>query len=75
MTRNDSRSGDRAVTRSDIEAKLAEIRGAADSQVGAAQESSRPVLVAVGAVVVAFAFLAGRRRGRKRSTIVEVRRL
>ena len=71
MTRND----ERPVTRADIEAKLAEIKGIADSQVDGAQQSSRPVLVGAGAALVALAFLAGRRRGRKRSTIVEVRRI
>jgi hypothetical protein len=70
-----TRPGDRSVTRADIEAKLAEIKGVADTQVEGAQQSSRPVLVGVGAALVAFAFLAGRRRGRKRSTIVEVRRI
>ena len=71
MTRND----DRPVTRADIEAKLAEIKGFADTQVEGAQESSRPVLVGVGAALVVLAFLVGRRRGHKRSTIVEVRRI
>ena len=75
MTRSEAHNGDRAVTRSDIEAKLAEIRGVGDAQVAGAKQSSRPVLVSVGAALVALAFLAGRRRGRKRSTIVEVRRI
>ena len=43
------------------------------------RESATNALLTVGAVVVvsvvAVAFLLGRRRGRKRSTVVEVRRL
>ena len=63
------------VTRADIEAKLAEIRGLADTTTEAAQEAAKPVLVIVGVAVVLGAFLLGRRRGQKRSTIVEVRRI
>jgi hypothetical protein len=33
------------------------------------------VLIALGVAVVIGAFLLGRRRGRKRSTIVEIRRI
>jgi len=70
-----NRNNDRPVTRVDIEAKLEEIRGVADSQVGAAQQVGRPIVAAGGAALVILAFLVGRRRGRKRSTIVEVRRV
>jgi hypothetical protein len=66
---------DQAVTRGDIEAKLAEIRGVADDTTEVAQEAAKPALIAVGAGVVVIAFLLGRRRGRKKSTIVEIRRI
>jgi hypothetical protein len=66
---------DQAVTRGDIEAKLAEIRGVADDTTEVAQEAVKPALVAIGAGVVVIAFLLGRRRGRKKSTIVEIRRI
>ena len=63
------------VTRDDIEAKLRELKGEVDDQVGA----SKPYLLAAGAaavvVLVGVAFLLGRRRGRKRSTVVEIRRV
>jgi len=62
------------VTRSDIEAKLREIKGGVDTTA----RSAAPVAVAVLAValvgVVAGAYLLGRRRGRKRRTVVEIRR-
>ena len=63
------------VTRADIEAKLAEIRGVTDTTTEVAQEATKPLLVIVGVAVVIGAFLLGRRRGQKRSTIVEVRRI
>jgi hypothetical protein len=62
------------VSRSDIEAKLREIRGEVDT----AGESAKGVVVVAGAVVavglLAAVYILGRRRGRKSTTVVEVRR-
>lgn len=65
----------RTVTRDDIEAKLREMAGEVDDRV----EAARPALL-TGAVVgvsvlVVLAYLLGRRRGRRRSAVVEIRRL
>jgi hypothetical protein len=68
-------NGQTTVTRGDIEAKLQQIRGFTDTTTEVAQQAARPVLVVLGVGVVVVAFLLGRRRGRKRSTIVEVRRI
>jgi hypothetical protein len=63
------------ITRDDIEAKLRELAGGVDEQV----EAARPKLLAgavTAVVVVAVAsYLLGRRRGRRRSAVVEIRRL
>ncbi|MBI2168572.1 MAG: hypothetical protein HYU28_03600 [Actinobacteria bacterium] len=63
------------VTRADIEAKLAEIRGEMDQDV----ERAKGVSLAVGAVVVTAvvlgAYLLGRRRGRKRQAVIEIQRV
>lgn len=63
------------ITRNALEAKLRELEG----NVSDTKESATATLLAVGAVVavgvVALAFLAGRRRGKRRSTVVEVRRV
>ena len=60
---------------SDIRAKLGELAGEVDDTT----EKARPILTyaAVGGavVLVVVAFTLGRRRGRRRSTWVEVRRL
>jgi NaMN:DMB phosphoribosyltransferase len=60
---------------SDIRAKLGEIRGEVDETA----EKAKPVVMyaAVGGVVllVVAAFVLGRRRGRRKSTWVEIRRL
>jgi hypothetical protein len=62
------------VSRSDIEAKLREIRGEVDT----AGESAKGVVVVAGAVaavgLLAVVYILGRRRGRKSTTVVEVRR-
>lgn len=63
------------VSRNDIESKLREIRG----EVDAVGESSRSLVLVVGVsaavAVVAVAYLLGRRKGKRRTTVVEVRRI
>ena len=72
----DRRITDRPITRSDIEAKLREIRGTAeDAAPDVPATARRGGMVAVGAVAVLGAFVLGRRRGRKKSTVVEIRRI
>ena len=65
----------RPIERRDIEAKIRELHGGVEDTA----QSATSTLVTVGAVVVvgvvAVAFLLGRRRGKKRTTIVEVRRI
>ena len=63
------------ITRDDIESKLRQIRGEV-SEVG---NASKGYALAAGVVVltavVAGAYLLGRRKGRRRTTVVEVRRV
>ena len=67
--------GEKQVTRADIEAKLREIRGEVDTGV----ESARNVTLIVGAVaavaIVGAMYFLGKRRGRRQTTVVEVRRV
>jgi choline dehydrogenase-like flavoprotein len=66
---------DRKITKADIEAKLSDIRGDVDDTATAA----KPYLLIAGAVGVAVllgaAYLLGRRKGKKKTTIVEIRRV
>ena len=68
-------TGTAKITRDDIEAKLRQVAGDVDDQV----EAARPAIVtgAVVAVVAVgvLAYLWGRHRGRRRSAVVEIRRL
>jgi hypothetical protein len=63
------------IQRGDLEAKFRELQG----EVTETTESAKSTLLTVGAViavgVIAIAFLAGRRKGKKRTTVVEVRRI
>jgi hypothetical protein len=68
-------AGKKQVTRADIEAKLAEIRGVTDDTAEVAEGAAKTGLVVAGIGVVVLAFLLGRRRGHKKSTIVEIRRV
>jgi hypothetical protein len=65
----------RRITRDDIEDKFRDLQGGVDT---AADQAVSYVLVA-GVVlvvgVVGVAYLLGRRKGRKKTTVVEVRRL
>jgi hypothetical protein len=63
------------ITRRDLETKFRELQG----EVTSAGDSAKSYAVIVGAVaavaVVGVAYFLGRRRGKRRSTVVEVRRI
>jgi cytochrome c-type biogenesis protein CcmH/NrfG len=70
-----SASSTGTVTRDDIEAKLRQLRGEVDS-VGERAKGGAVVAGAVAAVaILATVYLLGRRKGRKRTTVVEIRRV
>ncbi len=52
-----------------------QIRGVTDDTTEVAEGAAKTGLVVAGVGVVVVAFLLGRRRGHKKSTIVEVRRI
>jgi hypothetical protein len=66
---------ERPITRADLEAKLGQIRDATDTSAGGTRSIGVAVGVAAAAAVVVIAYFLGNRRGRKRRTIVEVRRV
>jgi hypothetical protein len=66
---------ERPITRADIESKLRQLRGEVDSTAKAAVPIGLAVGAAAVAVFVGVAYLMGRRKGRKRATVVEIRRV
>lgn len=69
------RKDGRKVTRADLEAKLTEI----DAELNDTGEAIKPKAMAFGigalVVILLLAFLLGRRKGERKTTIVEVRRV
>ncbi|MDA2956767.1 MAG: hypothetical protein ACO2Y7_09155 [Ilumatobacteraceae bacterium] len=63
------------ITRDDIEKKLRGLQGEVAEKVEDRKGALTTVAVAAGVAVVIVVFLVGRRSGRRRSTMVEIRRL
>ncbi len=63
------------ITRDDIEAKFRELTGEVSEEVESTRSQAITVGLALGVAVVAVVFLIGRRNGRRRSAVVEVRRI
>ena len=66
---------DRKITRDDIEAKLQELRGEVDQRAEAAKVPAIAVAIGIAVVAIAGAYLLGRRRGKRRQTVLEIRRI
>lgn len=63
------------ITRADLESKLREVRGEVEEKGEAAKSTGLTIALVGIAAVVGLAFLLGRRRGRRKSTVVEIRRV
>jgi hypothetical protein len=63
------------ITKGDIEAKLATLKGGVDTEIANVKGIVIGVGITVAVVIVLATFALGRRRGRKLSTIVEIRRV
>ncbi|MGO9581802.1 MAG: hypothetical protein ACLP36_03245 [Acidimicrobiales bacterium] len=65
----------RPVTLSDVEDKLREVGGSAESLVKAPAQPVIGIAVVAGAAALAAVYLLGRRRGRRRASVLEIRRV
>lgn len=63
------------VTRDDIEAKLEELRGGVDERAEAARVPAVAIAVGAAVLTVCVAYWLGRRRGKKRQMVLEIRRI
>ncbi len=63
------------ITRADIESKLRDLRGEVEDTGEAVVEKGKAVIGVAAAGVLGFVFLLGLRRGKKKSTVVEIRRV
>jgi hypothetical protein len=63
------------ITRDDIEAKLRELRGEVDERVEEVKVPAIAIAVGVAVVTVLAAYWFGKRRGKKRQMVLEIRRI
>ena len=63
------------VTKGDIESKLRELQGEVNEGVEATKVPALAVAIGVVFVAIAAAYVLGRRKGRRRQTVLEIRRL
>jgi hypothetical protein len=84
MSRNDTkpatngRGGPQShgpITREDLEAKLRDITGDVTDTVDAARGIGVAIAVGAGVLCIVGAYWLGRRKGRKRKTVLEIRRI
>ena len=68
-------AGTERITRDQIEAKFRELTGEVSDEVESTKSQVVTVGLAVGVLLIAAVFLIGRRNGRRRSAVVEVRRV
>jgi hypothetical protein len=76
MTVADNReTTDRKITREDLEAKFREVKGGVDKRTKAAKDTAMPFAIFGGLVLLLLVYLVGKRVGKKKSTVVEIRRI
>ncbi|MDD9369071.1 MAG: hypothetical protein PV358_03065 [Acidimicrobiales bacterium] len=63
------------ITRDQLEDKFRELEGDARDQVESARSTAVTAGVVAAVILLLLAFLLGARKGRKRSTVVEIRRV
>jgi predicted xylose isomerase-like sugar epimerase len=66
---------DRKITREDIEAKLRDLQGDISERTEAAKVPAIAIAVGVAVVTIAAAYFFGRRKGKRRQTVLEIRRI
>ena len=74
-TRAGSNGNGKLITREDLQAAYSQFMGEGEATARAAAPKGLAVAGAVALAVITISFLAGRRRGRARSAVVEIRRL
>ncbi len=63
------------ITRDQIEAKFRELTGGVSEEVEAKKSQALAIGLGIGLAVLTMVFLIGRRSGKRKSAVVEVRRI
>lgn len=69
------RTNGRRITRDDLEAAFQKVVGEGEKAVESSMPASLVVAGAAALFVVALVYMAGKRRGRRKSSVIEIRRL
>ena len=75
MNAKPAEARDGKITRGDIESKLRELQGEVGQRTEAAKVPAIAVAVGVVVVTIAAAYFLGRRKGKRRQTVLEIRRI
>ena len=62
------------VTKADIEQKLRNLQGDVEQKIASQRQKIIGAAIAAGVVTILLAFVLGRRSGKKKNTVVEIRR-
>jgi predicted PurR-regulated permease PerM len=65
----------RTITRDDLESKLREVYSGVGDEVASTKNTMVTVAAVVGVIILIITFLLGVRGGKKKTTIVEIRRV
>jgi hypothetical protein len=63
------------ITRGDIEAKIRQIQGDVETGVESGRDIGKVAAVVGGVLLIGVVYILGRRHGRKKRTIVEIKRV
>ena len=64
----------RRVSKSDIEQRLRDLQGGVEDKIASQRQKIIGAVVAVGVLSLLLSFFLGRRAGKKKNTVVEIRR-
>lgn len=63
------------ITREHLESSFRAVKGDVDQRTLVAKEKGKPVAIAAAVLVILLSYLIGKRVGKRKSTIVEIRRI
>lgn len=67
--------GDRRITIGDVERQLRSLGGSAQGALAASKATAGAAVAVAGVLLVAASYLLGRRRGKRRASVLEIRRV
>ncbi|MDA8035034.1 MAG: hypothetical protein M0T71_12830 [Actinomycetota bacterium] len=70
-----AQAGEHRITIGDVERQLRSLGGSAQGALQASKATASGALAVAGVALVAASYLFGRRRGKRRSSVLEIRRI